>query len=212
MYYLSNSTALLVQNLGFFLVIESKTMLKNSQKIVQNPFDVQNLGAKMEDKRVLATISIMFGLDLHMPMDVDPPAPDRKPAAEPPKKEEPEKPKYDDLPENRRLALQEKDQGNEFYKKKDLENALKHYQKAMEHDPNDITFYTNMAAVYFEQKEYEKCIKECEKAIEIGRENRADFKLIAKAFTRIGEFLCFYNNACCFDLQFCFFFLGLYFN
>nr|QXF30843.1 Hsp70/90 organizing protein-1 [Mythimna separata] len=161
--------------------------VKLVEKIVQNPFDVQNLGAKMEDKRVLATISIMFGLDLHMPMDVDPPAPEKKTAAEPPKKEEPEKPKYEDLPENRRLALQEKDQGNECYKKKDLENALKHYQKAMEHDPTDITFYTNMAAVYFEQKEYEKCIKECEKAIEIGRENRADFKLIAKAFTRIGN-------------------------
>ncbi|PZC71094.1 hypothetical protein B5X24_HaOG214137 [Helicoverpa armigera] len=160
--------------------------VKMVEKIAQNPFDVKNLGAKMEDKRVLTTISIMFGLDLHIPMDVDPPAPEKK-TAEPPQKEEPEKPKYDDLPENRRQALLEKDQGNECYKKKDLENALKHYQKAMEHDPTDITFYTNMAAVYFEQKEYEKCIKECEKAIDIGRENRADFKLIAKAFTRIGN-------------------------
>ncbi|CAH1646417.1 unnamed protein product [Spodoptera littoralis] len=140
----------------------------------------------LEDKRVLTTISIMFGLDVQMPMDVDPPAPEKK-TEEPLKKQEPEKPKYDDLPENRRLALQEKDQGNESYKKKDLDNALKHYQKAVEHDPTDITFYTNMAAVYFEQKEYEKCIKECEKAIDIGRENRADFKLIAKAFTRIGN-------------------------
>ena len=43
------------------------------------------------------------------------------------------------------------------------------------------------SAVYFELKEYEKCIKECEKGIEIGRENRADFKLIAKAFKRIGN-------------------------
>lgn len=133
----------------------------------------------------------MFGLDIQTPMDVDPPAPEKK-TAEPPKKEEPEKPKYDNLPENRRLALQEKDQGNEYYKKKDFDNALKHYQKAMEHDPTDITFYTNMAAVYFEQKEYEKCIKECEKAIEIGRENRADFKLIAKAFTRIGELIFYF--------------------
>lgn len=42
-------------------------------------------------------------------------------------------------------------------------------------------------AVYFEQKEYSKCIDQCEKAVEVGRENRADFKLIAKAFSRIGN-------------------------
>lgn len=44
-----------------------------------------------------------------------------------------------------------------------------------------------MAAVFFERKEFEQCIKQCEKGIEIGRENRADFKLIAKALTRIGN-------------------------
>lgn len=151
---------------------------------------MQNLDPRMQDKRVLTTIGVMLGLDFNvdnMSMDVDPPAPEKKPPTEP-KKEEPPKPKYEDLPENRRLALSEKDLGNESYKKKEFDNALKHYQKAIEHDPTDITFYTNMAAVYFEQKEYEKCIKECEKAIEIGRENRADFKLIAKAFTRIGMY------------------------
>lgn len=160
--------------------------VKLVEKLSLNPFDISNLDAKMQDKRVLTTLSVILGLDLGSPMDVDPPSPENKPAP-PPKKEEPPKPKYEDLPENRRLALQEKDLGNEYYKKKDFENALKHYQKAIQHDPTDITFYTNIAAVYFEQKEYEKCIKECEKAIEIGRENRADFKLIAKAFTRIGN-------------------------
>lgn len=141
----------------------------------------------MQDPRMLQTLSVMLNLNLSTPMDVDPPAADPKPTPQP-EKEQPAKPKYDDLPENRRLALQEKDLGNECYKRKDFEQALKHYHKALEHDPTDITFLTNAAAVYFEQKEYEKCIKECEKAIEIGRENRADFKLIAKAFTRIGEF------------------------
>ncbi|XP_041984318.1 stress-induced-phosphoprotein 1 [Aricia agestis] len=151
-----------------------------------NPYDLKSSVLKLDDKRMLPTLSVLLGFNLETPMDVDPPATETKPKPEP-KKEEPPKPKYEDLPENRRLALQEKDRGNECYKKKDFENALLHYRKAIEHDSNDITFYTNVAAVYFEQKDYENCIKECEKAIEIGRENRADFKLIAKAFTRIGN-------------------------
>ncbi|XP_023949750.1 stress-induced-phosphoprotein 1 [Bicyclus anynana] len=150
-----------------------------------NPYDYRMLDSKMEDSRVLTTLSVLLGLE-ETPMDVDPTTPEA-PAPKPKAAEEPNKPKYEDLPENRRQALQEKDLGNDCYKKKDFDNALKHYSKAIEFDSTDITFYTNMAAVYFEQKEYEKCIKECEKAIEIGRENRADFKLIAKAFTRIGN-------------------------
>lgn len=77
--------------------------------------------------------------------------------------------------------------GNEAYKKKDFEEALKHYNKASELVPTEITYLLNISAVHFEQKEYRKCISQCEKAIDIGRENRADFKLIAKAFTRIGN-------------------------
>ena len=41
-------------------------------------------------------------------------------------------------------------------------------------------FFGLVSAVYFEQKEYDECIKICEKAIDVGRENRADYKLIAK--------------------------------
>lgn len=110
-----------------------------------------------------------------------PPPKKTEPKPEPKKEPEPE------LPENKRLAKQEKEEGNAFYKKKEFDKAIEHYKKAIEHDPTDITFYNNLAAVYFEQKEYEKCIKECENAIEIGRENRADFKLIAKSFMRIGN-------------------------
>jgi tetratricopeptide (TPR) repeat protein len=109
--------------------------------------------------------------------------PPKKPEPKPEPKKEPEP----ELPENKRLAKAEKEKGNDFYKKKAFEQAIQHYSKAIEHDPTDITFYNNLAAVYFEQKEFDKCIKECEKAIEIGRENRADFKLIAKSFLRIGN-------------------------
>ncbi|CAH2216316.1 jg153, partial [Pararge aegeria aegeria] len=135
----------------------------------------------MENDINLSTLNTILRFASEEAMDVEPPIPE--PPA--PKPEKPQKAKYEDLPANRRLALQEKDLGNDCYKRKEFDSAIKHYSKAIEHDANDITFYTNMAAVFFEQKEYEKCIKECEKAIEIGRENRADFKLIAKAFTRL---------------------------
>ena len=35
-------------------------------------------------------------------------------------------------------------------------------------------------AVHYEEKNYDECISVCTKATEIGRDNRADFKLIAK--------------------------------
>lgn len=84
-------------------------------------------------------------------------------------------------------ARAEKEKGNECYKKKDFDNALKHYEKAIELDPKDITYLLNKAAVYFEMGNYTECQKTCENAVEIGRENRADYKLLAKAFARIGN-------------------------
>lgn len=129
-----------------------------------------------------------------MPMDVDPPtSPPSSRSREPPKPAkppQPTEPNINEMSEEERkkyLAKKEKEAGNAAYKKKDFETALKHYTSALEHDPTDITFYNNIAAVYFEQKNYDECIKQCEKGIEIGRENRADFKLIAKAFARIGN-------------------------
>ncbi|XP_013777806.1 stress-induced-phosphoprotein 1-like [Limulus polyphemus] len=83
-------------------------------------------------------------------------------------------------------ALKAKEEGNEAYKKRDFEKALEHYDKAIELNPSDMTFLLNKAAVFYEQKDYDKCIKECEKAIEVGREYRADFKIIAKAYARMG--------------------------
>lgn len=123
------------------------------------------------------------------PMDIDEPATTSKPKEKSTTKakEEEKVAEEENLPENKKLAKRSKDLGNAAYKKKEFATALKYYREAIEHDPSDITFYNNIAAVYFEQKEYEKCISECEKAIEVGRENRADFKLISKAFTRIGN-------------------------
>jgi tetratricopeptide (TPR) repeat protein len=84
------------------------------------------------------------------------------------------------LTESQRQAEEAKDLGNEAYKKKDFDLAITHYNKAIELEPTNITYQTNKAAVFFEQNKLTECIELCEKAIETGRENKADYTLIAK--------------------------------
>ena len=84
-------------------------------------------------------------------------------------------------------ALNEKQLGNKAYAKKDFATAISHYEKAIQLDITELTFHSNMAAVYFEMKDFEECVACCKKAVEVGRENRADFKLVAKAMSRMGS-------------------------
>ena len=111
------------------------------------------------------------------------------------KKEEDEKKKKEAeeaaLPEEERLKVQTqkeaealKAQGNDFYKKKDFENALKLYQQAIDKNPDEITYYTNKAAVYFEMKNFEECIKWCDNGIEAIQGKAYDYVKLAKALAR----------------------------
>lgn len=83
-------------------------------------------------------------------------------------------------------AEAEKKIGAEAYKKRDFDTAVQHFEKAWEIWPKDITYLTNAGAAYFEKGDYDKAIEVCEKAVEEGRSIRADYKLVAKAFGRIG--------------------------
>jgi stress-induced-phosphoprotein 1 len=56
-------------------------------------------------------------------------------------------------------------QGNDAYKNKKFEEALELYQGAIDLDDTDMTYYNNKAAVYYEMKEFDKCIEECDRSI-----------------------------------------------
>jgi stress-induced-phosphoprotein 1 len=103
------------------------------------------------------------------------------------KSKEPESKPEPELPPEKKQALEEKELGNQAYKKKDFDTAISHYRKGLELDPDNMTFFTNLAAVYFEQQNYEECIKACDDAIETGRRVFADYKLISRAFHRKGN-------------------------
>ncbi|KAE9395659.1 hypothetical protein BT96DRAFT_1021850 [Gymnopus androsaceus JB14] len=77
--------------------------------------------------------------------------------------------------------------GSDAYRRKEFEQAAKNYQQAWDTWPKGITFLTNLGAVYFEQGKYDEAIETYEKAVEEGQSLRADFKLVAKAYGRVGS-------------------------
>merc|ERR1711937_298219 len=121
------------------------------------------------------------------------------PTSTPAKKEEPAKPMeveedWSNLsPEERekketeKKARLKKEEGNKLYKAKKFEEALAAYDEAFAIDPTCMTYLLNKAAVYFAQKKYDECIEECNKSLEVGKENMAPFEDRAKALTRCAK-------------------------
>jgi len=54
-------------------------------------------------------------------------------------------------------------------------------------DPRNMVYKSNIGAVFFEKGEYDRAIESCLKALEVGNENHADYKLKARALQRIGN-------------------------
>ncbi|WFD20440.1 Hsp90 cochaperone [Malassezia caprae] len=174
----------------------------NTEGLLKDPAFVQQLKdlqsgranpmMALQDQRMIQVMGVLIGVDMRAfdpskdnakPMDEEPaPKPAPKPTPPPPKEEapvEPEDPKKTE-------AEAEKKQGNAHYLKREFDVAAAHYQKAWELH-QDITYLNNLGAVYFEQGNLDECIKTCEKAVEEGRAMLADYKLVAKAFGRIGS-------------------------
>jgi stress-induced-phosphoprotein 1 len=170
------------------------------QRVQKNPSAIQE---ELRDPRMMQVIGVLLGIQMEFPENAaqaaaaaagaagatteDQPMPDApketapEPAPEPQPQDEEEQLKK----EAKAAADKEKELGNQFYKQRNFEEAIEHYQKAWDLY-KDITYLNNIAAAKYEAGDLEGCIKECERAIEEGRAIRADFKLIAKAFGRIG--------------------------
>lgn len=86
----------------------------------------------------------------------------------------------------KREAEAEKAKGNALYVKRNFDPAIEHYKKAWELH-KDITYLNNLGACYFEQGNFDECVKTCQTAVEEGRAMRADYKLVAKSYGRIGS-------------------------
>ncbi|KAL8766136.1 MAG: hypothetical protein Q9209_006976 [Squamulea sp. 1 TL-2023] len=190
-------------------LLADPSFMAKIQKLKHNP---NSIGEEMRDPRFLQVMSVLLGIDMSFggagdtaggessasnakEVVEDVPMPDARPSSakptEPAKASEPEP---DPEPEDEEAlakkkakdeAESEKKLGTENYKKRQFDAAIEHYSKAWELH-KDITYLTNLSAAQFEQGAYQDAIATCEKAIEEGREVLADFKIIAKAFGRIG--------------------------
>lgn len=185
--------------------LQQPDFVKMMQDIQKNP---NSLGMYASDQRLMQALGVVLGVKMgtreDMGKDVSPEE------AEPEKKSAPEarqkttkretEPEPEPVPmevseeekgakARKAEAQKEKEAGNAAYKKKDFDTAINHYTKALELDDEDISFLTNRAAVYLEMGKYDDCIKDCDKAVEKGRELRADFKMLARALTRKGSAL-----------------------
>ena len=112
----------------------------------------------------------------------------RKKAEEEKKKKE-EEDKYNSLSneekeqENFKKQAEElKLKGNESFKQKNFDEALKFYTQALEKNPNELTYYLNKAGVYQELKEYDKVIEQCAYVAD----NTFDFSKKGRAYGRMG--------------------------
>jgi stress-induced-phosphoprotein 1 len=166
----------------------------------------------MKDERIMAALSVMMGMggpgapggpgDAAAEPAAPAPAPPPAPEPAPPPRELTEE-------EKEKLAIHEKAEvekkaAAELYKqagklKKDPEaktakvkEALEGFTRAAEIEPTNMAYLNNRAACMFELKQYDECREECKKAVELGRSERADYQMIAKALARAGN--CHFAN------------------
>lgn len=183
--------------------------LMKDPELVQKVLNVQlnpqaNATQFLSDPRMMQIMAALMGIDMDGlgPQDAQqPPAELRPETKEPPKPAqepkteskpaeskpaEPETAEPEPMETSKTEADSAKAEGNTLYKQKKFDEAIALYEKAWDLH-KDITYLNNCAAAQYEKGDYDAAIKSCEKAIEEGRDMRADYKIIAKSFARLGN-------------------------
>ncbi|KAI4216537.1 MAG: hypothetical protein LQ351_001026 [Letrouitia transgressa] len=189
--------------------LSDPSFIAKLQNLKNNPSSV---GEEMRDPRFLQVMSVLLGIDMSFAdpggapgngtsagapkeAEEDVLMPDAQPSSSKPTKVSEPEPEPEPEPEDeealaKRRAIEEADNekklGTENYKKRQFDAAIEHYSKAWDLH-KDITYLTNLSAAQFEKGDFNDAIQTCQKAVEEGREVLADFKIIAKAFGRIGS-------------------------
>ncbi|GMI92729.1 Hop3 [Hibiscus trionum] len=166
------------------IFLEKPDFVMAMQEIQKNPI---KLNEHLRDLRVLQALGVLLNAKFNAhdgDDDVEIPEADSASTAQP-AKEEVKKPAPEPEPEPMEIMEEEK----EKKEKKDFETAIQHYTTEIELDDGDISNITNRAAIYLEMGKYEDCIKDCDKAVERGRELKAGYEMIARALTWKGTVL-----------------------
>ncbi|KAL6949956.1 Hsp90 cochaperone [Hanseniaspora vineae] len=179
------------------------------QKLLQIQANPRAMGPEViQDPNFMSILAALMGIDLSMDPqesgstpkdDFVPPkeAETENKASEPvkeetkkesPKPEEKAAPKAEpmEVDDEKTKSLELKDEGNKLYKAKQFDQAIAKYEAAWDLY-KDVTYLNNKAAAQYEAGQYEDAIKTLNDAVEQGREYRADYKIIAKSFHRIGN-------------------------
>ncbi|KAK3363153.1 hypothetical protein B0T25DRAFT_587182 [Lasiosphaeria hispida] len=183
------------------------TFMAKLQSMKQNPGNTQDI---FSDPRFIQVLGVLMGVDMEMGApgqgvpgasgsradaeeDVEMPDFSSQKKPEPTKAAAPEPTAEDEADQEalekkkaKAAADKEKALGTENYKKRNFDEAIKHYKAAWELH-KDITYLNNLGAAYFEKGDYQSCIDTCNEAAEEGRALYADFKVIAKSYARIGS-------------------------
>lgn len=182
-------------------LMKDPALVQKVLSIQQNP--KANATQLLSDQRLMTIMAALMGIDLDAPMPSEPSQPSQSsessntaPSSEgkAEKKEEPKKEetKQEDVPMEDAEASAKtqadalKAEGNALYKQRKFDEAIAKYNEAWD-TYKDTTYLNNLATAEYEKGDYDASIETSLKAVDEGRDRRADYKIVAKSFSRLGN-------------------------